>query len=57
MPTIPKAAVKIKSRYLLENEENLAMHPPFCAATSEFKQTLSWTNGGEVELKYPQQLN
>jgi hypothetical protein len=56
-PTMPKAAVKIRSRYLFANEENGPMQPPFCAATSELIQVLSWTKGGAVELKYPQQLN
>jgi hypothetical protein len=50
IPTIPKAAVKIWSKYLFANDENLAMHPPFCAATRVFRQVLSLTNGGVVEL-------
>lgn len=49
-PTMPKAAVKIWSRYWLANEENFPMQPPFCAATSGFLQVLSITNGGVVEL-------
>lgn len=56
-PTIPNAAVKIRSRYLLAKDEKGPMQPPFCAATSELMQIPSWTKGGEVELKYPQQLN
>jgi hypothetical protein len=54
---MPKAAVKIRSRYLFANVEKSPMQPPFWAATSELMQTLSWTKGGAVELKYPQQLN
>lgn len=50
MPTIPNAAVKIRSRYVLANEENLAMQPPFCAATRVLRQVASVTNGGVVEL-------
>lgn len=38
---MPKAAVKIKSRYLLANEEKGPMQPPLCAATSELVQVPS----------------
>lgn len=56
-PTMPKAAVKIWSRYLLVNEEKGPMQPPFWAATRAFVQVVSWTKGGVVALTYPQQSN
>ncbi len=33
------------------------MQPPFWAAIRALVQTLSWMNGGEVALKYPQHWN
>ena len=51
-PTIPKAAVKMRSRYLLDADENFPMQPPFCAATRLLMQVPSiWKGAGAVELK------
>jgi len=50
-PTIPNAAVKMRSKKLLANELKGLTHPGFCAAVRASAQTLSVTNGGEVLLK------
>lgn len=62
IPTMPKAAVKIRSRYLLAKDEKGARQLPFCAATSWLVQVLVSNSidvspRGWVPLKYPQQSN
>jgi hypothetical protein len=48
IPTIPKAPVKTTSRKSLAKIEYGPTQPPRFSATSEFVQTLSCTNGGDV---------
>jgi hypothetical protein len=50
IPTIPKAAVKGRSRKLLAKVEKGAMHPPKLSATKVLEQVLSRTNDGDVAL-------
>jgi len=57
LPTMPNVPVKTRSRKLLPKVEKGPTQPPRLAATREFVQTLSTTNGGEVLFAYPQQLS
>jgi hypothetical protein len=50
-PTIPKAAVKIRSRYALANEENGPTHPIIADAVFASGQVESTTKGGDIEFK------
>lgn len=54
---MPKAPVNTTSRKLLAKVVNGDMQPPRFSATSEFVQTLSTTNGGEVLFWKPQHFN
>lgn len=54
---MPKAPVKTTSRKLLAKVENGETQPVKLAATREFVQTSSTTNGGEVLFAYPQHLS
>ena len=45
-PTMPNAAVKIRSRYVFANTENGPTHPCFWLAVNESVQTVSTIKGG-----------
>jgi len=50
LPTMPKAAVKMRSRKLFANELNGPIHPTLDCATKALVQVESVTKGGEVLL-------
>lgn len=57
MPTIPNAPVKMVSRKLFAYVEKGLTHATMDAATWALGHILSTTKGGEVLLRYPQQLS
>jgi len=51
IPTIPKAAVKIRSRYVLAKVENGPTQPIFWLAVKLSGHVLSTMKGGVMELR------